>query len=71
MKAGQASRQVGRRALLEIIVRRDGQVVFETFTDEMLTVAAELAPADPAVRERLRQRERLRKRGAHGQVPDR
>ena len=70
MKAGRVKQNAGRKAPLQIVIRRDGQVVFRTFTDEMLSVAAQLAPDDPTVRKRLRQRDTLRKRGAHDQEPD-
>jgi len=70
VKAGRVKQNTVKEAPLQIVIRRDGQVVFRTFTDEMLSVAAQLAPEDPTVRGRLRQREKLRKRGAHGQEPD-
>ena len=70
MKAGAPRGTKGERAPLEIVIRHDGQVVFRTFTDEMLNVAAQLAPDDPTVRKRLRRRDTLRKRGAHEQEPD-
>lgn len=71
MSTETAKPRPGGAGALEIVIRFDGQVVFRTFTDEMLSVAAELAPDDPKVCERLRRREKAEKRGADEAVPDR
>jgi hypothetical protein len=63
MTASGDNRTQRGRGPLEIVIRSNGQVVFRTFTDEMLSIAAELAPHDPRVCDRIRRRERARKRG--------
>lgn len=70
MRAGTGNRTKDDKGSLEIVIRRDGQVVFRTFTEEMLNVAAELAPDDPKVRNRVKRRDKSRKRIAHDPVAD-